>query len=124
MVGALFSIVSTLSAQSYFLSNLKRSTRTISSFVIVALLLGFMVTQTFQPTGAHAETNPNITARTAGIETEGDQVHLYVTNGPDKNIILTLPSTTLDSRSSGSVSVSPNGKSVVFVTAGKTDYTG
>lgn len=83
-----------------------------------------MLTQTFQPTGAHAETNPAITARSAGIETEGDLAHLYVTNGPDKTTILTLPAATLDARSSGSVSVSPDGQKVLYVTAGKPDYTG
>jgi len=124
MLGALFSIVSILSAQSNYLTHLKRATRTIATFAIVALLLGLMLTQAFQPTGAHAETNPAITARSAGIETDGDQAHLYVTNGPDKATILTLPAATLDARTSDSVSVSPDGQKVVYMTAGQADYTG
>lgn len=123
-VGALSRVVSILSAQSYYLSHLKRSARTIASWVVVTLLTGLLLTQAFQPTGVQAETDPNITARAAGIETEGDLAHLYVTNGPEKKTILTLPSTTLDARTSGSVSVSPDGQKVVYVTAEKTDYTG
>lgn len=84
-------------------------------------MLGVLFTQAFQPFNASAQAvpDPAVTAKAAGIETDGDLAHLYVTDGPTKTTILTAPATTLDARSSGSVSVTPDGQAVVYLTTGQ-----
>lgn len=126
MVGGFLTILVIRTAQISFLRNLTRSTRTGAPLFLTFLLLGLLVTQAFQPLNAAALVNsdPAITARSAGIEIEGDLAHLYVTNGPDKTTILTAPASTLDARSAGSVAVTPDGRQVVYVTASQPDLTG
>ncbi|MDB5079164.1 MAG: hypothetical protein JWP00_1088 [Chloroflexi bacterium] len=120
------SVLHTLVIHKGFQKTLSRSNRTVASLSLIFLMLGLLLTQAFHPFNASAQTAPDpaIAARTAGIETEGDLAHLYVTNGPDKKIILTEPAATLDARSAGSVAVAPDGQKLVYVKAGNENATG
>jgi hypothetical protein len=123
---AFVTVLLTLSAHKGILNNSSRSARTVLSLSLTLLTLGLLLTQAFHPTNAAAQANldPAITARSAGIETDGEQAHLYVTNGPTKTTILTEPAATLDARSAGSVSVAPDGQKLVYLTTGQAGSTG